>query len=75
MLLWLILSKYIPKICYSQRFQHGINPQPMDTSIGLVACGMHQAISNRTQKQLQDFVRQNPKIKQPGQNESQQIKR
>ncbi|WP_257593972.1 ImmA/IrrE family metallo-endopeptidase [Lactiplantibacillus plantarum] len=36
---------------------------------------VHQEISNRTQKQLQDFVRQNPKITQPRQNEQQQIKR
>ncbi|EGF35150.1 hypothetical protein AAULH_12846, partial [Lactobacillus helveticus MTCC 5463] len=31
--------------------------------------------SNRAQKQLQDFVRQNPKIKQSRQDESQQLKR
>ncbi|MFQ4155387.1 ArdC-like ssDNA-binding domain-containing protein [Pediococcus pentosaceus] len=31
---------------------------------------VHQEISNRTQKQLQDFVRQNPKIKQPVQDEA-----
>ena len=36
---------------------------------------VHQEISNRAQKQLQDFVRQNPKIKQPRQDESQQLKR
>ena len=33
---------------------------------------VHQEISNRTQKQLQDFVRQNPKIKQPVQDEVKQ---
>ncbi|AZK92443.1 hypothetical protein LH5_02257 (plasmid) [Lactobacillus helveticus] len=36
---------------------------------------VHQEISNRAQKQLQDFVRQNPKIKQSRQDESQQLKR
>ncbi len=36
---------------------------------------VHQEISNRAQKQLQDFVRQNPKIKQPSQDESQQLER
>lgn len=36
---------------------------------------VHQEISNRTQKQLQDFVRQNPKITQPRQDKQQQIKR
>ncbi|WP_165844506.1 ArdC-like ssDNA-binding domain-containing protein [Limosilactobacillus fermentum] len=36
---------------------------------------VHQEISDRTQKQLQDFVRQNPNITQPRQDEQQQIKR
>ncbi|ARO08151.1 ArdC-like ssDNA-binding domain-containing protein [Lactiplantibacillus plantarum] len=36
---------------------------------------VHQEISNRTQKQLQDFVKQNPKITQPSQDETQQIRR
>ncbi len=35
---------------------------------------VHQEISNRTQKQLQDFVRQNPNITQPRQDEQQQMK-
>jgi len=36
---------------------------------------VHQEISNRTQKQLQDFVKQTPKITQPRQDETQQIRR
>lgn len=36
---------------------------------------VHQEISERTQKQLQAFAKQNPEIKQPRQDESQQIKR
>ena len=36
---------------------------------------VHQEISNRAQKQLQDFVRQNPKIKQPDPEPDQSLKR
>ncbi|KZU32000.1 LtrC-like protein [Lactiplantibacillus plantarum] len=36
---------------------------------------VHQEISNRTQKQLQDFVKQTPKNTQPRQDETQQIRR
>jgi len=36
---------------------------------------IHHEISNRTQKQLKAFAKQNPEIKQPRQDESQQIKR
>lgn len=36
---------------------------------------VHQEISNRAQKQLQDFVRQNPKIKQPDPESYQSLKR
>ncbi|MEY2347612.1 hypothetical protein AB7O20_00810, partial [Lentilactobacillus buchneri] len=36
---------------------------------------VHQEISKRTQKQLKAFAKQNPEIKQPRQDESQQIKR
>jgi Zn-dependent peptidase ImmA (M78 family) len=36
---------------------------------------VHQEISNRTQKQLQDFVKQNSKIKQPNPEPDQSLKR
>ena len=36
---------------------------------------VHQEISKRTQKQLQDFAKQNPKIKQPDPEPDQSLKR
>lgn len=54
-----------------QQVQQATNPQQkseLKTQLNYV----HQEISNRTQKQLQDFVRQNPKIKQPVQDEVKQ---
>lgn len=36
---------------------------------------VHQEISNRTQKQLKDFAKQNPEVKQPEKKEAQQIRR
>lgn len=36
---------------------------------------VHQEISDRTQKQLQDFAKQNPEVKQPEKEETQQIRR
>ncbi|TAS82871.1 LtrC-like protein, partial [Lactiplantibacillus plantarum] len=36
---------------------------------------VHQEISDRTQKQLQAFAKQNPKIKQPDPESDQSLKR
>ncbi|KGO32579.1 hypothetical protein Q757_00280 [Oenococcus alcoholitolerans] len=36
---------------------------------------VHQEISDRTQKQLQDFVRQNPEIRQAERNTGETLKR
>ncbi|WP_106904907.1 ArdC-like ssDNA-binding domain-containing protein [Lactiplantibacillus plantarum] len=52
-----------------QQVQQATNPQ-QKSELKNKLNDVHQKISNRTQKQLQDFVRQNPKIKQPVQDEA-----
>ncbi|UTC15266.1 ArdC-like ssDNA-binding domain-containing protein [Latilactobacillus curvatus] len=52
-----------------QQIKQATNPQ-QKSELKNQLNDVHQEISNRTQKQLQDFVRQNPKIKQPVQDEA-----
>ena len=47
-----------------QQFQQTTSPQ-QKAQLKNQLNDVHQEISNRAQKQLQDFVRQNPKIKRP----------
>ena len=57
-----------------QQVQQATNPQ-QKSELQNKLNDVHHEISNRAKKQLQDFVRQNPKIKQPSQDEPQQLKR
>ncbi|MCG0706648.1 transposase [Lactiplantibacillus plantarum] len=52
-----------------QQIKQATNPQ-QKSELKNQLNDVHQEISNRTQKQLQDFVRQNPKVKQPVQDEA-----
>ena len=57
-----------------QQIKQAINPQ-QKSELKNQLNDVHQEISNRTQKQLQDFIKQNPAIKQPDSEPDQSLKR